>query len=463
MASSAEATGAVLIGLVFAIWLSSSAVHLASSYVGGTVDPYSWTAGVVFLVVLNTAHTAVLCYSSYDRLIEHFGEEDYLQITGWPHMAHLSIALTLALLTHVYFLLRISLFFSTASTRARRTILGSIGFFATGQVAFGVAGIYYTATTGAVRLFEARLGEREGWLMLASGLCAVLCNAVIFVATFRGTCTAKNALQDETIIELFSRLIVETNLIPAVLSILALAFYLARDTQGYRSGVSTAISIVLPKLYVISLLSSIKRGIEPAPEGPIARMMKHASSLSDMFKGTPVSRTLAGRVTVSKIGTPREFVATPIADMYGGGAKASEEDPGWLRRTFGAPDSGLTAQQQQDGLAVPLQRFAPSSKSGEGRPVTALSISDYGDYFLDDTKTNPSNAHADSGSAEEHGQSTSIDVHSQTPTPRRANFGRDAEVVLNGPVMDVGSAANGAIGNTGATLAGRQPVRYGYL
>ncbi|GAA5883990.1 hypothetical protein JCM6882_002094 [Rhodosporidiobolus microsporus] len=421
---SASSIGAVLIALVFAIWLSSSAAHLASSYLRKTMDPPSWVWAVILLTLLNTAHTAILCYSTYEHLIPHFGDEEQLSEAGWPSTAHRAIFLVLSLSAHLYFAFRISLFSSnsgtTTSSRLNKALLGAVGFFTVGQLAFGIAGTYFFATDAGARLFEAEVGEKEGWLWLAAGVCAVLCDVLIFVATFKGMRTASYAVRDETVVDLFSRLVIETNFIPAISSILSLAFFLAWDTQGHPSGVSTGLSIVIPKLYLISILASVNRGVEPVREGPIAKMMKHASSLSDMFKGTPVNRTVPHGVT-----------------------------------TFGTPDS----QQHPSALAVPLQRFAPSASD---RPATSFSVSDYGDYFADDTKTAPSsNTHADSGSADEHGgHSTSIDVQSQTPTPRRANFGRDAEVVLNGPGV-AGVAVSGAAG-LGAG-PGRQPVRYGYL
>lgn len=127
------------------------------------------------------------------------------------------------------------------------------------------------------------------------------------------------------------------------------------------------------------------------------------------------------------------------------------------QQTFASPDSNHT---QDHGLVVPLQPFA-----AKDRPLTSLSISDYGDYFSDD-KVAPSHAHADSGSADEHahqGHSTSIDVQSQTPTPRRATFGRDANVVLNGPGVALSSSGAAGVGAAVGATAGRQPVRYGYL
>lgn len=40
------ASGALLVGLVFAVWLSSSVVHFASSYLRRTVDPWQWRVAV---------------------------------------------------------------------------------------------------------------------------------------------------------------------------------------------------------------------------------------------------------------------------------------------------------------------------------------------------------------------------------------------------------------------------------
>ncbi|BGP20613.1 hypothetical protein JCM10213v2_008776 [Rhodosporidiobolus nylandii] len=430
--------GAVFVGLIFAIWLSSSAVHLAGSYLKRTADPWQWRVAVVFLTAVNTAHTGILCHSLYEYLVDHFGDAAYLSTAEWDLVAHYAIFVFTSLLVQLYFGLRISTLYSG---RKRAFFLAPIVVFALAQLGFGIAATYSTAHL-PVSLYEADLRQDLGWQTMASGICAVLCDVIIFIAVFKDMRTPRYTVKAEGVVEVLSRLFIETNFVTTIVAILSLAFYLAWDAQGHQSG---AFAIVTPKLYLISMLASVNRGAESVSSGGLLSRSgggKHDSSLSDFFRGTPISR-LAG-VTVSRIGkpSPTQGFGTPIADRYAaaGGAVSSEE-PGWLRRTFQGPTDQLD-------VPVPLTN----------RPVTAQSFSIYEQYYHDPEGEKD-------GAAGGAGVSSALEPHAQTPTPRRAHFGQeitgeDASVAIGGGRGE-DAAAKGPQGS--GVLAGRQPVRYGYL
>ncbi|GAA6020762.1 hypothetical protein JCM10207_002015 [Rhodosporidiobolus poonsookiae] len=437
--------GAVFIGLVFAIFLTSSAVHWTSSYCKKTSDPWQWQVGVVFLTAVNTAHTAIICHSLYGYLVVHFGDRDNLMTAEWDLVAHYAIFITLSLVVQLYYALRISTLYAG---KIRVALLASISLFTLAQLAFGIAATYYTATLRS-SFFEIDLRKNLGWQTLASSLAGVLCDLVIFGATFADMRTARFAVLSESPLAVLSRLFVETNFITTIVAILSLAFGLAWNAQNHPSGISTAFAIVIPKLYLLSMLVSINRGADTVRSGLDPRSIKHTSSLSDMFKGTPVSRFTD--MSASRIGRPN--IPTPIADQYAGGGRASEAT-GWLRRVR------LVPYQPLQPIEVPLAPFA--SASSKDRPVTAFSVSDYGDYFLGTHRTGSANEKSAMGSIPHDGISTAVDMPSgsQTPTPRKATF-HEGDVVLNGMALQGDASSDGAVSVSAGS--GRQPVRYGYL
>ncbi|GAA5869407.1 hypothetical protein JCM8547_008666 [Rhodosporidiobolus lusitaniae] len=480
MAEPSQTVGAVLLGLFIAIYLTASSFHLTSSYVRRTADPWQWRTAVCFLTAVSTAHTAILCYSLYEYLIVHFGDVPYLSTAEWDLVAHYAIFITTSLLVQLYFALRISTLYTA---RPRTFFVAGIVVLALAQLGFGIAATYSTARL-PVTLFEADLREQLGWQTMAGGIAAVLCDVLIFVATFKDMRTSRFTVRSETIFEVVSRLLIETNFVTTIVAILSLAFYLAWDASGHPSGVSMAFAILTPKLYLLSMLASINRGAEAvrssAAVGFDSKAVKHASSLSDMFKGTPLSRI--GGVTVSRIGAP---FSTPIADKYSsssaGGNGGGEQGSSWLRRTLDRNPSSTSQTLGHAHLPQPSQHHLEPPIAMHERPLTAMSASVYGgatDYYAEYFSS--SSAHGED--AKEGGHSTSIEVGegSGTPTPRKATFD---EVDLDrsasrrarlGEHPDFGSTTRTGtptsnvvldlrpVGSPGQ-LGGREPIRYGYL
>jgi hypothetical protein len=69
----------------------------------------------------------------------------------------------------------------------------------------------------------------------------------------------------------------QTNFFTLIAVLLSLAFYLAWDAQGHASGVSTAFSILAPKLALLSMLASVNSGAETIRTGLDSRAVKHVS------------------------------------------------------------------------------------------------------------------------------------------------------------------------------------------
>jgi len=100
--------------------------------------------------------------------------------------------------------------------------------------------------------------------------------------------------------------------------------------------------------------------------------------------------------------------------------------------------------------------------------TAATSISDYGEYFADNTTSSHDHDHEPvppipQQYAQDGGYSTSIEV---TLSPRRTSFNHSR---IDSFPMTVASSAKGGAGEVvplsvmGLNLGGRQPVTYGYL
>ncbi|BGP52074.1 hypothetical protein JCM10450v2_008045 [Rhodotorula kratochvilovae] len=475
MADAVSASGALLVALVFAAYLTSSAVHFAVSYLRLTGDPWQWQVAVLFLTALATADTGILAHSAYEHLVENFGNQDNLSSTGWDLTAHLAILVTLATVAQVFYAFKLSTLYSG---KRRAGLVGAVVLLACAQLAFGIAATY-SSFHDTASLFTVDLEDKFGWQLLASSLAAFLANFVIAVAMIKDMRSARFAAREETVVEVFTRYVLETNVATAIVSILAFAFYLAWNAQGQESGVFLGLSMILPKLYLLSMLASLERGAEVA-QGGLSRNMKHASSLSDMFKGVPLGRG-RGLVTASRIGTPTTVHPTPIADRFAaGGGAATPEQPGWLRRTFQPSPATIDSSTPLAPLAPPSHSFggAPPIMRGSlaaphtDRPVTAMSVSDYG-AWLDDGSDEASAAGASLGGGRDpfasgagvvyagsqagaEGAFASGVEQAQTPTPRRATFALAQAAEAAG-----GGEAAGA--EAARTAQARGPVRYGYL
>ncbi|GAA5825160.1 hypothetical protein JCM5353_002245 [Sporobolomyces roseus] len=444
-----ETFGPLLISLYLAIYLTSSCVHLNLSYFRTTNDTWKWKSSVSFMTVASSAHTGILCWAVYEHLIRQWGETEGLTKGSWAFSAHIGFLVAIGFIVQLYYAFKLSTLYSA---RLRIGLVSSIALFASAQLAFGIVACY-NSVHYPFPLFAMSVHQDLGWQTLSYLVCTVICNSIISIASLVDARSPRFAVRSEKILEVASRLIIETNLLATICSILSLSFLLAWNNEGRQSGVWMAFALILPKLYVYALLASHTRGAEITRARLTTDYGKHASSLSDLFKGSPISPISRSQnpITISRIGTPQAQVSTsaPIADRYanqGQGAK-TPDSPGWLRRTI--QPSPHPPQTTLQTLAPPLPSFTRQSSA------TALSISDYGEFLSSDHNEPPGGVEEDlyhsspEISEEEKGFSTSIEV---TLSPRRTSF-VDSKTEME---MDhIGLGLNG--------LGGRQPVSYGYL
>ncbi|GAA5927374.1 hypothetical protein JCM3775_002529 [Rhodotorula graminis] len=497
--ATATAAGTLLVGLVASVWLSSSATHFAAGYLRRTGDSGGARAGVIFFTALSSAHTGVWCYATYGYVVDEGGgggdsEAQSGFETSWVLTAHLAILVTLSTVAQAYFAAaRLSTLYSG---RRRAALVGSVALLSCAQLGFGITATYYSVRAPGPDggLFAVELASAYGWTGLARAVAAVLGNTIIalaLVADMRSS-SGRFAARDENLGEVCVRLVFESNAATAVVSVLACALYVAWTARG---GVALALSIVLPNLYLLSVLASLERGKDHVMSGALSRTLKHTSSLSDMFKGVPLGPLR--RATRTDAASGERAQGTPIADLYGaggaaggggggGGGRGGEgEEPGWLRRTFqpspAADDHHHHSPPPLHSLAPPpagfatnddpLAALAPPPPPGQ-RPLTGISVSDYGAWLDDDERdgaphvdsrgrrsSSSSSAYAGHAAAAGPGDAwaSGVEQAAGTPTPRKSTFGLDAHE-LEG--RERGAAGAGAGGGGAAAVA---PVRYGYL
>ncbi|GAA6013851.1 hypothetical protein JCM11491_000445 [Sporobolomyces phaffii] len=478
--------GPLVVALFTAVWVSSSCVHLNLSYFRTTHDPWQWKLAVSFVTVASTVHTGILCWAVYEHLILHWGESDYLSQSTWAFSSHTVFLVAIGFIVQMYYAFKLSTLYKEP---VRSWLVSAIAVFAAAQLAFGIVAAYNTVRT-PVPLFAIDLDADLGWQTLSYLVFSVVCNVAIFIASIVDARDARFAVRSETVIEVASRYVVETNALATVASVLSLAFLVAWNiTAGRASGLWMAFALLLPKLYVFSLLASHTRGAE------LTRLTvdysKHASSLSDMFKGSPVSASAKPPrfpVTVSRIGAPQPQTSTtkrstPIADLFSSGARGRRREggqvvdvhpdsPGWLRRTFNpsaaaaaAPAGASEPRHLLSPPTAPFAAAASTSAAARHHSAAPTSISDYGEYFADDHDHDvpvlPSTLSKDGAQGGAGGYSTSVEV---ALSPRRAHFAPTTETK---PGMGHDGATKGAVvpmsSIMGLNLAGRPPVKYGYL
>ncbi|BGP11813.1 hypothetical protein JCM10049v2_007733 [Rhodotorula toruloides] len=423
--------GATLIGLSLAIWLSSTCVHYTSSYARRTLDHGVWKLVIGFLALVNTAHTAVLCYELYVELVRDQRGTDVI--------------------THLYFVAKLATLYDV---RPQSILVASSFLFSCISLGFGIVSAY-SSKQFDVSLFDFDLHSKFGWQLFASSLSAILADTVISSGMLVHMRSGKYAAREETVLEVISRYFLETNLLATIVRILSLAFLLAWNAEGRESGVSLALSFVLPGLYLLSMLASLD-AVEDATQAGLSRTMKHASSLSDMFKGVPLNRMDSPAIRERYL--PSQISATPIADRFAGGATSPSDQRSWLRRTFQPASTPL----QPGSVPLPTIQETTALPKHASRPVTAFSVSDYGDYLGLEGETSEKKGRPvglASSPLANGAISTSVDVPAQTPTPRRATFALEDEGKRGNP----GTPTGGTVVETTAFALGRKPVTYGYL
>ncbi|GAA5854957.1 hypothetical protein JCM9279_003587 [Rhodotorula babjevae] len=430
--ASESSSGALLVGLIGAVWLSSSTVHYAALTLHA--------APVLFFAALSTAHTGMWCFEVYGQLVDAAGVDP--GAPSWVLTAHLAILTTLATVAHAYFTARLARLYSG---RRRVALVGSVALLAAAQLAFGIAATYYSRHAPPASLFVADLGTTYGWALLASSLAALLANTLTCAALIADMrCSGRFAARDETVVEVSVRLVLESNLATALVSIVALAFYVAWTAQGEGSGVFLALSIVLPKLYLLSVLASLERGADLVHSGlSRTRIVKHASSLSDMFKGAPLG---SRRGSSSAAAAQAQAQGTPIADLYaagagaggGGGTGRGRDEVGWLRRTLQPSSADSATPTPLCALAYPPAGFEfeladqpqhhQQQRQQGPRPTTGISPSDYGAWLDDDERGGAEAGYAGSAAAgapaqaQGDGWASGVEL-AGTPTPRKSTFG----------------------------------------
>ncbi|GEM11343.1 hypothetical protein Rt10032_c14g5360 [Rhodotorula toruloides] len=225
--------GATLNGVFFTIWISSTSVHYTTSYARRTLDHGVW------------------------KLV----------------------------LAHLYFLAKLATLFGG---RLRSVLVASSLLLSCTSFGFGIVAIY-SSKHFDVPLFAFQMHATFVWQTLAANLSAILTDTVISGAMLVHMRSAQYAARDESVLAVLSRYFLETNLLVTIVWILSLAFLLAWNAEGRQSEVSLALSFVLPGLYLLSMLASLD-AVGDTVQGGLSRTMKHASSLSDMFKGVPLNR-----------------------------------------------------------------------------------------------------------------------------------------------------------------------------
>ncbi|ORY73609.1 hypothetical protein BCR35DRAFT_307056 [Leucosporidium creatinivorum] len=395
--------GALLIGLIIAVYLTSTSNGQVVTYMKTTYDHQSIQLIVIFAALASTAHTGILCYALYDFLISNFGNQDFAGTAEWSFVGHFAIFTFIALIVQLYYAHKITSF---CSGKRRIALVGGIVVLALAQTAFGILSAWSTYRLPLTDdIFQVELRSALGWQMLASLIAAVLCDLLICGAMVREHRTPRYTVRSEGMLEVLTRLFIETNLITAIVAILSLAFYVAFHAKG----VSTAFAICTPKLYLMGMLASInRRDVSRAGISSTSYHSnpKHESSLSDMFKGTPMTK-LRGEVSTSRIGMP-----TPINDMF---TNKDPNSPGWLRRTFShEPESTpFTNTQRAPAPGETVQwhsnlhpSHAVGSKTSHQGSGDALSISDYGAWTG-------------------HAYSSSVELSQQSPRGKNVSFAQE--------------------------------------
>ncbi|KPV73079.1 uncharacterized protein RHOBADRAFT_46174, partial [Rhodotorula graminis WP1] len=173
-AATAASAGTLLVGLVVAVWLSSSATHFAAGYLRRTGDSGGARAVVIFFTALSSAHTGVWCYATYGYVRVDAGWVGDEVTPGWVLTAHLAILVTLSTVAQAFFAAaRLSTLYSG---RRRAALVGSVALLSCAQLGFGIAATYYSVRAPGPDggLFAVELASAYGWTGLARAVAAVL-------------------------------------------------------------------------------------------------------------------------------------------------------------------------------------------------------------------------------------------------------------------------------------------------
>ncbi|KAK4701639.1 hypothetical protein P7C70_g4593, partial [Phenoliferia sp. Uapishka_3] len=257
-----------------------------------------WSRKVVIVLAISNAHTGILCYALYGYLVTNFGNQDNVTKAEWEMVAHIAIFTFIAFFAQIFYAARIATLFTGNKLKL---LVAAISVLSLAQLA-----AYSTSKLSSTEdVFKLSLKDNVAWQTMAGLLCSVICNFIICSGMVVDMRSGRFATRKEGIWEVLSRLVVETNLLTALCSLLNLIFFFVYKRNGVsvvgtghftsRESVNPnsssplqAFAIVIPKLYLLSLFSNLARNEEPM--GGISSVrMRHESSLSDMFKGKPMS------------------------------------------------------------------------------------------------------------------------------------------------------------------------------
>ncbi|KAI5481368.1 hypothetical protein MNV49_004990 [Pseudohyphozyma bogoriensis] len=296
MSSFSENLGSLLVGTIAMIYFTAVVNDLGFLYfVQNPLDHVCWKLAVSGVLMASTAHTGIVCRTLYGFLITNFG---ITEETGseWELIAQIAFYIAISLLVQLYYAAKISTLYGG---KTRAALVSAVVLLALATTGFGGASCYAMST------FTAVPGEpfksEQSWEMMAGLICAT--SMVISISMVVDMRSGRFAMRSESPADVLSRLLIETNVLTTICSIMNLVTYFV----FHSNGISVAFSIVTPKLYLISMFISLQRS-EDSAAGISSKGLKHQSSLSEMFKGKPL---FSGRVSRSAISQPIPTVRFP--------------------------------------------------------------------------------------------------------------------------------------------------------
>ncbi|KAM0751861.1 hypothetical protein T439DRAFT_355746 [Meredithblackwellia eburnea MCA 4105] len=294
--------GAIFIAAFLSIYLTATTNFQGYRYFCTTLQSYKPQLIVAFLLLISTAQTALVCLA-----VSPYRSPDDLTRADWDLIAHYAIFVVISFCVELYYATKLSTLFSG---RRARIFVGAVILFSLAQLGFAIAATYTTS----------QLPETS---------------------------------------DLLSRLLVETNALTLACTIVNVVLFFVIKGQG----VSIAFAIIIPKLYLFSMLSNISRPEEPL-RGVGSGQDSQRGSLSDMFKGKPLFK--GGRVSRSKIGMP-----LPVPVSNNAFDPPPPGSPTWQKATVQSPSRVINSTNTTSLTPPRLHRD----------PNTNTIVSGYGDAF----------------------------------------------------------------------------------
>lgn len=297
-----------------------------------TSDSPKWRGLIIVVLLSSTAHTGVIAFSMYRYLITNFSNLAFVPSSEWNLVAHFAIFTFISLIVQLYYAAKIATLFSS---KWKRALVGSIVVLALAQTGFGIAACVSTwRLPVADNILTLTLRSQLGWQMLAALAASVFCDLLISGAMFKDARTPRYTVRVENPLQLFSRLVIETNLLTTSTAIVNMIFFFI----FHSNGISIAFSVVTPKLYLLSMLFSMNHYEGKSLDGISSRSVKHQSTLSDFFKGTP----FRGR------GVSSSAISKPIPQVRFDESPVAIGSPTWRRSPVTSPEK----VDQKDSMSI---------------------------------------------------------------------------------------------------------------